>query len=160
MQYLKKFLEVSSAGWSYDDSASDGPANWGQVNANCNGARQSPINLNIFDVDIVRSGPKLQVRHSKNKPSSITYTNDGHGAAITFAYDNGKLPYITGGPLGKEKYNLYAMHMHWQSEHTLNNHHFDAEMHIVHFNAKYGNIQTAIQNPDGLAVLGIFYYVG
>jgi hypothetical protein len=36
---------------------------------------------------------------------------------------------------------------------------FAAEGHIVSFNSKYGTLANAVTQPDGLAVLGIFYKV-
>ena len=58
------------------------------------------------------------------------------------------------------------MHAHWGdiegvgSEHTLNGAPFDAELHIVHYNTKYGSPGEAFDKEDGLAVLGIFLKVG
>jgi len=58
------------------------------------------------------------------------------------------------------------MHAHWGScaghgsEHTVNGKQYDAELHIVHFNTKYGTPENAADKPDGLAVLGIFIEVG
>jgi hypothetical protein len=36
---------------------------------------------------------------------------------------------------------------------------YPAELHIVHFNAKYGSFNDAVAHPDGLAVLGIMMEV-
>ena len=36
---------------------------------------------------------------------------------------------------------------------------FSAELHLVHFNTKYGDFGSAVDKPDGLAVLGIFLKV-
>ena len=58
------------------------------------------------------------------------------------------------------------MHAHWGdkpgkgSEHTLDGKMFDAELHIVHYNAKYGDPSVAVDKPDGLAVLGMFIKTG
>merc|ERR1711981_95594 len=37
---------------------------------------------------------------------------------------------------------------------------YDAELHIVHYNTKYGDINTAVDKQDGLAVLGMFLKLG
>ena len=37
---------------------------------------------------------------------------------------------------------------------------FDAELHIVHYNSKYGDPSVAVDKPDGLAVLGMFIKTG
>ena len=36
---------------------------------------------------------------------------------------------------------------------------FAAELHLVHFNTKYGTFGDAVDKPDGLAVLGILLKV-
>lgn len=33
------------------------------------------------------------------------------------------------------------------------------ELHLVHYNSKYPDMQHALQQPDGLAVIGIMFYV-
>ena len=37
---------------------------------------------------------------------------------------------------------------------------FSAELHLVHYNTKYGDLGTAVDKPDGLAVLGMFIKAG
>jgi len=46
------------------------------------------------------------------------------------------------------------------SEHTLDRKAFDAEMHLVHYNTEYGDLNSAMKHGDGLSVLGIFIKVG
>lgn len=36
---------------------------------------------------------------------------------------------------------------------------YDAELHFVHYNKKYGSMGNATSHPDGLAVLGVFVAV-
>ena len=36
---------------------------------------------------------------------------------------------------------------------------FSAELHLVHYNTKYGDLGNAVDKPDGLAVLGMFIKV-
>ena len=58
------------------------------------------------------------------------------------------------------------MHAHWGkkdgggSEHTIDGKQYDAELHIVHYNDKYGDPSQAVDKPDGLAVLGMFLKAG
>lgn len=55
------------------------------------------------------------------------------------------------------------MHFHWSgekgrgSEHAINGKLYSMEMHLVHFNRKYGNISNAMTKEDGLAVIGVFF---
>ena len=36
---------------------------------------------------------------------------------------------------------------------------YAGEMHLVHYNSKYGNYSNALKYSDGLAVLGVFFQV-
>ncbi|NWJ00214.1 CAH9 anhydrase, partial [Crypturellus undulatus] len=71
---------------------------------------------------------------------------------------------ITGGYA--QQYKAVQLHLHWGSpsgpgsEHTVNNHRFPAEIHVVHYNTKYDNFKEAMVHPDGLAVLGAFLEAG
>ena len=64
------------------------------------------------------------------------------------------------------KLQVVQLHAHWGhqsghgSEHTINGKSYDAELHIVHYNTKYDNPGAALDQEDGLAVLGIFLSVG
>jgi len=36
---------------------------------------------------------------------------------------------------------------------------YAGEMHLVHYNSKYGNYSNALKYSDGLAVLGVLFQV-
>ena len=36
---------------------------------------------------------------------------------------------------------------------------FDLQLHLVHWNTKYGLFSSAVTKPDGLAVIGVFLEV-
>ena len=79
---------------------------------------------------------------------------------------NDKLTSLHGGGLTDE-YKLVQFHAHWGttagakgSEHTVNGKLYPAELHLVHWNTKYGLLTKAVTEPDGLAVIGIFLEVG
>jgi carbonic anhydrase len=107
------------------------------------GNYNSPINVELADDASV----------------TTTYKNDGHGFAAKVVFENYLMPNISGGPLGTDKYTFFNFHIHWPSEHTLNGEFFPAELHIVHFNLKYGSIDVALMQPDGIAVVGVFLQV-
>ena len=88
---------------------------------------------------------------------------------------------MSGGPLDST-YQLAQFHAHWGGENARGSEHtvdgkvgsgkylcfknifahrqmFSAELHLVHFNTKYGSLGEAVDKPDGLAVLGIFLKV-
>ncbi|XP_075851976.1 carbonic anhydrase 5A, mitochondrial isoform X3 [Microcebus murinus] len=72
---------------------------------------------------------------------------------------------ISGGPL-ENHYRLKQFHFHWGaenawgSEHTVEDHAYPAELHLVHWNSvKYRSYQEAITGENGLAVIGVFLKV-
>lgn len=64
---------------------------------------------------------------------------------------------ISGGPLNSN-YIVEQIHFHWWSEHLLNHTRYPLEMHVVHRNSKYQHINQAMQNKDGILVLGVLYH--
>lgn len=89
--------------------------------------------------------------------------NNGHTVQVDL---NDMGSQISGGGLPRGTFVAQQFHFHWGaidargSEHSVNDLHFPMEMHIVHFNQKYGNIDDALDKEDGLAVLGFFFKVG
>ena len=98
------------------------------------------------------------------------------------------LPFIAAGGL-TDRYNFVQLHFHWGgamhrgSEHLIANKRsankqkckssfkiiklkllfkcrFAGELHIVHYNAKYGSFSEATKHSDGLAVLAILIELG
>lgn len=121
----------------------------------CDGERQSPIDIVTENVQKVSSGIPLILTNGDLISSEIDLSNSGHGATFKLGYANGARVATMGGPLF-EPYILDAFHLHWDSEHTVDGKRFDAEIHLVHYNAKYGSVAEAVSQPDGLAVLGFF----
>ena len=73
---------------------------------------------------------------------------------------------LTGGPLGSD-YKVLQLHFHWGSDNTKGSEHFydgqayPMEVHIVHTKAAYeGNLTTALNSVDGLAVTGFMFSIG
>lgn len=78
-------------------------------------------------------------------------------------YDS-EIPYIFGGLLDGE-YVFEGLHFHWGgrnnrgSEHILDDIRYPMEMHLVHRNRKYNDVNEALKHKDGLSVLGVFFQV-
>lgn len=57
------------------------------------------------------------------------------------------------------------IHFHWGSkfrkgsEHKLDGIFYNLEMHLVHRNTKYVNMDVARKHKDGLAVIAILFYI-
>jgi carbonic anhydrase len=111
-------------------------------------------------VSAVQIAPvKVEIRGVRTNATKVKYMNDGHGVVVTFTFPD-EVPTIVGGPLANP-YELHNVHFHWPSEHRLFSTSYPAEMHLVHFDKqKYGSFAEAVKFPDGLAVLGIFFYRG
>ncbi len=58
---------------------------------------------------------------------------------------------------------LLQFHLHWGdrggrgSEHRVDGERFMAELHMVHMNIRYGTLDEALMQSDGVAVLGVIY---
>lgn len=151
-------LFFQSFSLSYEATDPKGPQHWGLISPNCDGRRQSPLNINLLISKPVIGSP-ISMLGARKRPKSIKIENDGHGTKYSMIYSDGIQRAILGGPLGNELYTLLSFHFHWISEHTVKSKHYDAELHIVFFNLKYGTFEEALKRHDGLAVLGFFLSV-
>ncbi|XP_053375939.1 carbonic anhydrase-like [Mercenaria mercenaria] len=154
----------SSAGnvWTYRGSL--GPDHWHLDYPHCGGVKQSPISVVTNDVIIDTDRLTPIVLRGYETVSNVTYTleNNGHTVLVDL---NDKHSEMSGGGL-PGTFVAQQFHFHWGatdergSEHDVNGIHFPMEMHLVHFNKKYGTISTAVDKEDGLAVLGFFFKIG
>merc|ERR1711970_48218 len=146
------------ASWGY--KTDNGPAQWhiGYPVAKT-GTRQSPVD--IVSASAVRDDLIKELKYEYS-PTMIKMINTGSSWKMDFSPEGSSL---SGGPLGNE-YKILQMHANWGdkagcgSEHRLDGKMFDAELHIVHYNSKYGDPAIAVDKPDGLAVLGMFIKTG
>ncbi|XP_075976322.1 carbonic anhydrase 2-like [Anticarsia gemmatalis] len=151
--FLVSFADLSlQASWSYDYETQ-----WPGV---CRtGQQQSPINIMTRDAVLDKHqahirGP-LVFRGYKNV--KVTGINNGH----TLKWDgvNGVNipPVLSGGPL-RGNYTFLQFHLHWLSEHAIDGMKYPLEIHMVH--VKTGvPLDQALEQPDGLAVIGVFALV-
>lgn len=147
--------------FSYDYNSPKSPRIWARSFPTCDGIRQSPINLvtdNCYRTSALRSLRNTQPNLS---PESVIMENNGHSIEFTFEYA-GPRPLLTGGPL-RSTYVFEQLHFHWGanaeqgSEHYIDSKAGELEMHIVHRNAKYGNMSVAAMNADGIVVIGVLF---
>nr|XP_033778281.1 carbonic anhydrase 4 [Geotrypetes seraphini] len=159
---LHIFRTATAASWCYEHQKANSPSciepkEWSNVNIQCGGTQQSPIDIDTRNVEFNDQLIPFQFQGYEN-PNSWTLTNDGHSAKLT---PKGIIQ-ISGGNL-KGCYNVLQLHLHWGnetlngSEHTINGVRNPMELHIVHMNTKYANQEEALKKPDGLAVLGFLY---
>ncbi|KFB42550.1 carbonic anhydrase [Anopheles sinensis] len=90
-------------------------------------------------------------------------TNDGQTAVLTLGLQPALQPCIAGGPLDGV-YLFEQLHFHWGpndshgSEHLIEGVAHAMEIHLVHYNAKYGSFRKAMERSDGLAVVAFLVH--
>uniref|UniRef100_A0A8C7EDQ5 Carbonic anhydrase n=1 Tax=Nothoprocta perdicaria TaxID=30464 RepID=A0A8C7EDQ5_NOTPE len=136
-------------------------APWDSRYPDCGGAMQSPININTAETVFSPQLRPIQLAgYSLSSKEMLKLKNNGHTVVLELP----ELLAIAGGYA--QQYKAVQLHLHWGSpsgpgsEHTVDNHRFPAEIHVVHYNTKYDNFKEAMVHPDGLAVLGAFLQVG
>jgi len=145
--------------WGYGEQ--NGPSHWHKwFPIAASGHRQSPIDIKTADC---KNNASMKEVNAKFSPTAgLRLENTGASWMLKMEQMSSSL---TGGPLDCE-YQVAQMHAHWGckdgqgSEHTVDGVSYDAELHIVHFNTKYGDLARAVDKPDGLAVLGMFLKLG
>ncbi|XP_006020660.1 carbonic anhydrase 2 isoform X1 [Alligator sinensis] len=146
--------------WGY--GCDNGPAHWCKEFPVANGERQSPIDINTRSAKYDPSLKPLSISYDPSTTRSIV--NNGHSFNVEFD-DSADKSVMRGGALDGT-YRLIQFHIHWGScegqgsEHTVDGVKYDAELHLVHWNTRYGTFSEAVKHPDGLAVLGILLKVG
>jgi len=145
--------------WGYNPD--NGPSLWSKWYPVADlGERQSPIDIKTAEAVPVKGD--MSNLDYKYDPATVKIVNTGSSWRMDFSSDGTNL---TGGPL-EGNYKILQMHAHWGkkdgggSEHTIDGKQYDAELHIVHYNDKYGDPSQAVDKPDGLAVLGMFLKAG
>jgi len=145
--------------WGY--KSHNGPNEWHKwFPVGKEGSRQSPVAIEA--ATSIKDSSLGQVEYKYNPNHCLKVSNTGASWKLDVNSDESSLK---GGPLDSE-YKLLQIHAHWGacdgsgSEHTLDGECYDAELHLVHYNTKYGEPGNALDKPDGLAVLGIFLKVG
>ena len=125
--------------WSYEGEG--GPQHWGDIetgfSACAKGKEQSPIDITK---PIGQDVSNLVFHY--HQPTQVHILNNGHTVQVN--YDPGSSIDVEGIP-----YELKQFHFHAPSEHSINGTLADAELHLVHKNAK-----------GGLAVVGVLIKKG
>jgi carbonic anhydrase len=125
--------------WDY---AAAGPHAWPELpGTSCNGAEQSPIN--IEPVTVAPADPGTAVEFAYARRAAVEVFNNGHAVEAEVPEGTGLLRF------GGVEYELAQFHFHVPSEHELAGRDFEVEAHFVH------------RAEDGsLAVLAVLYRQG
>lgn len=124
--------------WSYQGETA--PEYWSEIekNSDCDGNRQSPINIIHCDASPSGVSDDLEILYS---PNTIMRQVANNGHSIQFDFETGDSIYYH-----NSTYYLRQIHFHEPSEHKINGIVYPIEIHLVHTNAD-GNLTV-------LAVLG------
>ncbi|XP_040579829.1 carbonic anhydrase 1 [Lepeophtheirus salmonis] len=132
----------------------------------CNsGVKQSPINLEDRSTLKGKGSPITFMNY--DVAHNFYMKNTGKTAKLSLKDGSTNVPTITSSHLSNDTYKFAQLHFHWGgmnkygSEHTLDGFQYPIEVHLVHFNTKYGaSIEEALSvanKSDNLAVLGVFF---
>uniref|UniRef100_A0A3Q1GRI9 Carbonic anhydrase n=1 Tax=Acanthochromis polyacanthus TaxID=80966 RepID=A0A3Q1GRI9_9TELE len=144
---------ASGSDWCYTENS---PSKWKDISGSfCGDKRQSP--LNIVTSHVV----------TDSKLNNFTFVNFSSEHAIKSIVNTGHTDNeveVSGGGLNGT-YSTIQFHFHWGdtehhpgSEHTIDDHRYPMEMHIVSLKKGLA-VEQAIEKSDGIAVLGFFINV-
>lgn len=127
------------------------------------GTQQSPVDLQTAAVE---TDATIEPLDAVYPPLAGTLQNNGH--SLVFSLDVPEMTSLTKVPTFEwsDEYVLAQMHFHWGRDHTTGSEHqIDGrptclELHCVHYRREYGDVATAMTQPDGLAVIGALYDIG
>jgi len=151
--------------WTYEEQPS-----WSEDYPSCAGQHQSPIEIESFKA---LHNPHLNLVFTNYKLPSIEYQANNTGHTIMLAYTGHHpvlplTPTLSGSALNDGHYHLDQLHFHWGqnskdvmgSEHSIDGHHFDMELHLVHYNRdQYPSYDEALKSGNGVMVLAMFFTI-
>ncbi|KAK2723537.1 hypothetical protein QYM36_002020 [Artemia franciscana] len=150
----KKRININ---WGYHGD--HGPDKWSELEPICaTGEEESPIALETNET-ISAELPDLEMKGYDKHPKEYLMQNNGHTLVVSLK--DSILPSVRKGGLRSE-YIFRQMHFHWGetseegSEHVINGKRYPMEIHLVHYNKKYGSVPKAVSHRDGLEVLAVF----
>uniref|UniRef100_A0A1A8PAU5 protein-tyrosine-phosphatase n=1 Tax=Nothobranchius rachovii TaxID=451742 RepID=A0A1A8PAU5_9TELE len=160
VQGLEKVTEEID--WSYSGSLNQ--RSWGKKYPSCNGARQSPV-----DVDEMFTQVRLQYQNLQlegwDKPTSEFTTIQNNGKTVVINVD-GEF-FVSGGGLSS-RFRVASLHFHWGrcnttsagSEHSLNGMKYPLEMQIYCYNPHdFQSLDDAIKGGGRITALAVLFEV-
>ncbi|KAG7307918.1 hypothetical protein JYU34_006534 [Plutella xylostella] len=124
--------------WSYPNECQ-----WACHFPACGGPLQSPINLRLDNVVRERMRP-LDFHNWNQRPEELTLRNDGEKLVITGRWAGTNMrPAVSGGPLYRREYWFHSLHLHWPSEHAIDDGVLPFETQSVHVADGYCDLAQA-----------------
>ncbi|XP_014832070.1 PREDICTED: receptor-type tyrosine-protein phosphatase zeta-like isoform X2 [Poecilia mexicana] len=159
-QGLEKLPEEMN--WSYSGSLNQ--QNWGKSYPSCNGARQSPVDIDEMFTQVRMQFQNLQLEGWQISTSeSTTIQNNGKTVVINLEGDF----FVSGGGLSS-RFRVSRLSFHWGrcnttsdgSEHSLNGMKYPLEMQIYCYNPnEFQSLDDAMENGGRVAALAVLFEV-
>ena len=122
--------------------------------------------FNFWGYDLPVHGQLIDNGHSLSMYFDIDYMKQTFSEVFQDSPEEKTKHKINGGPFPEgAMYRLVQTHWHWGpnnsvgSEHTVDGRKYPLEVHMVHYNEKYPDLETASLYPDGVAVNAFLYQV-
>ncbi|KAJ0403210.1 hypothetical protein P43SY_000018 [Pythium insidiosum] len=121
--------------WGYSEKSTEylPPSRWSELNPNCGGTHQSPINLEYEGPDIIN---RWNTTHGV---VPLKFVGDCRNFNLRTLDDLFKWEFNGDSACkvklqleGGKTYTLAQYHIHSRSEHTIYRHHYSGEVHFVH----------------------------
>ncbi|XP_051795943.1 carbonic anhydrase 4-like [Acanthochromis polyacanthus] len=149
---------ASGSDWCYT-GCENSPSKWKDISGSfCGDKRQSPLNIVTSHVVTDSKLNNFTFVNFSSEHAIKSIVNTGHTVKCKLKDNEVE---VSGGGLNGT-YSTIQFHFHWGdtehhpgSEHTIDDHRYPMEMHIVSLKKGLA-VEQAIEKSDGIAVLGFF----